>query len=53
MVTNGTIEVFEPGEVAKFTVVIWIEGDDADCLDDYIGGEITISMDFVLETISL
>ena len=30
----------QPGEIDKITLVIWIEGDDPDCLDNLIGGEI-------------
>ncbi len=33
-----------PGETVKFTVVIWIEGDDIDCTDDLIGGTFKIDM---------
>ena len=32
------------GDVIKFTVVIWIEGDDIDCTDDLIGGTFKIDM---------
>jgi hypothetical protein len=27
-----------PGDIHKYTVVIWLEGDDPDCTDDLIGG---------------
>ena len=46
IVTQGAVADFEPGEVTKYTVVIWIEGDDPDCLDDLIGGELKVAMDF-------
>lgn len=36
---------FAPGEIDKFTVVIWLEGDDPDCVDAIIGGEIKMQMD--------
>lgn len=32
--------LFNPNEVDKYTIVIWLEGDDPDCLDDILGGEI-------------
>lgn len=35
---------FKPEEVTKFTVVIWIEGDDPDCVDSIIGGQFKIDM---------
>ena len=33
-----------PGEFDKVTVVIWIEGDDPDCVDALIGGQIKMHM---------
>ena len=35
---------FKPKEVTKFTVVIWIEGNDPDCVDDKLGGEFKVDM---------
>jgi len=46
IVTQGTSGEFAPGDITKYTVIIWIEGDDPDCLDDLIGGELKIAMDF-------
>jgi hypothetical protein len=46
IITQGQRGNFGPGDVTKFTVVIWIEGDDPDCLDDLIGGELKVAMDF-------
>jgi len=37
-------QLFQPGEVDKFTIVIWIEGDDPECIDDLIGGEMKMHM---------
>ena len=31
-------------EIDKYTIVIWIEGDDPDCLDNLLGGEIKMHM---------
>lgn len=45
---GGQIDV-EPMEVHKYTVVIWLEGDDPDCTDDLIGGTMGVEMDFRLE----
>ena len=36
----------QPGEVDKYTVVLWIEGSDPECNDNILGGEIKISMNF-------
>ena len=35
---------FKPGDVHKYTVVIWIEGNDRECVDDIIGGEVKMRM---------
>ena len=39
-------EDFDPGATNKYTVVIWLEGNDPDCVDDIIGGVIKMQMDF-------
>ncbi len=36
---------FTPGSVDKFTVVIWLEGDDPECNDNLLGGEIKMHME--------
>ena len=33
-----------PEEVHKYTVVIWLEGDDPDCTDELIGGHVGMEM---------
>ena len=38
------IENFAPQEIIKFTVVIWLEGNDIDCLDWMIGGKLKADM---------
>ena len=35
---------FTPGDIDKFTVVVWLEGDDPDCVNAIIGGEIKMHM---------
>ena len=44
-------EAIQPEEVDKFTVVIWLEGDDPDCIDDLLGGEIKMHMEITEEHI--
>ena len=39
---------FLPGDITRFTVVIWIEGDDPECLDDIIGGKFKVKMDIAI-----
>ena len=42
---------FQPEDVDRFTIVIYLEGDDPDCKDELIGGEIKMHMDIVEEHI--
>ncbi len=44
-VARGRIDTFKPGDKTKYTVVIWIEGNDPDCVDWLIGGKVQLSMD--------
>lgn len=44
VIAKDVIKNFSPNEVTKFTVVIWLEGDDPDCKDDIIGGEFKVDM---------
>ncbi len=44
-IAKGRVEDFQPGDITKFTVVIWIEGNDPDCIDWLIGGELKVEMD--------
>lgn len=38
----------EPGEYHKYTVVLWLEGDDPDCTNELIGGHLGYEMYFEL-----
>ena len=42
---------FKPGDIDKFTIVIFIEGDDPDCVDSLIGGEMKMHMEITEEHI--
>lgn len=44
-------ENFKPGDINKYTVVIWIEGYDQQCVDDIIGGEVKMHMSLTEEHI--
>lgn len=44
-------ENFAPGDRDKFTIVIWLEGDDPDCVDSIIGGELKLEMNITDEHI--
>lgn len=40
------VENFKPGDINKYTIVIWLEGNDPECTDNILGGEIKIHMAF-------
>jgi hypothetical protein len=40
---------FAPGDIDRFTIVIWIEGDDPDCTNALLGGELKMHMDITEE----
>ncbi len=42
---------FRPGDIDKFTIVIYIEGDDPDCVNELIGGEMKMHMEITEEHI--
>lgn len=48
VITSGIQTEVEPMEVHKYTVVIWLEGDDPDCTNEKIGGYAGIDMKFQL-----
>lgn len=43
-IVREQVKEFKPGDVTKFTVVMWIEGDDPDCIDDLLGGSLKSDM---------
>lgn len=45
-------ENFKVGDIDKYTVVIWVEGDDPECKDELIGGEIKMHMNITEEHLS-
>ncbi|MBE6869573.1 MAG: hypothetical protein E7494_12590 [Ruminococcus albus] len=51
VVMRNKREKFEPKAKDKYTVVIWLEGNDPDCTDELIGGTLKLGMDFkIVET---
>ncbi len=48
VVVSGVVEGLEPMEVRKYTVVIWLEGDDPDCTNELIGGHLGAEVLFEL-----
>ncbi len=48
-VVDKRIDGFKPGDKTKFTVVVWIEGNDPECLDPKIGGTVKLDMNIRIE----
>lgn len=46
VVFNNTREGLEPGETDKYTIVMWIEGEDPECIDDIRGGYVKLEWFF-------
>lgn len=46
IICTDTREALQPGEIDKFTVVIWLEGEDPECIDDILGGHVELIMKF-------
>lgn len=44
VMAKGRVDGFLPEAITKFTVVIWIEGNDPDCIDWLIGGQLKVDM---------
>lgn len=43
-VVKKRIDNFAPGDVTKYTVVIWLEGNDPECVDRILGGTMKVDM---------
>jgi hypothetical protein len=46
IITQQHEQNFKPGDINKYTIVIWLEGNDSDCNDNILGGEIKMHMEF-------
>ncbi len=46
IVKTDAREAIQPQEIDKYTVVIWLEGEDPECIDDILGGSIEMIMNF-------
>jgi len=51
LVAQDNVQNFGPGDINKYTIVLWLEGSDPECTDNILGGEIKIHMDFKSEII--
>ena len=48
VITSGFQTEVAPMDVHRYTVVIWMEGDDPECTNDKIGGHVGMQMDIAL-----
>ena len=46
VITRGKEKGVKAGDVHKYTVVLWLEGDDPDCVDALIGGHLGVEMNY-------
>lgn len=49
-IVKKDISNFKPGDVTKYTVVIWLDGDDPECLDNILGGQFKVDMEMTVVT---
>lgn len=50
VVFESTNKRLKTDEIIKYTLVIWLEGDDPECLDNIRGGNVKMSMTFSAES---
>ncbi len=48
-VVKKTIQDFKPGDITKYTVIIWLEGNDPECVDRILGGQMKVDMEMSVE----
>ncbi len=53
LVAMNHIENFGPGQIDKYTIVMWVEGSDPECTDNILGGEIKVHMEFNSEFVEV
>ncbi len=44
LVAQGIRYAMEPGEIHKYTIVMWLEGDDPDCNNELVGGHLGLEI---------
>jgi archaellum component FlaG (FlaF/FlaG flagellin family) len=45
-IMNGEITNFKPYQIKKYTIIVWLEGQDPDCTDEILGGKIKLRLLF-------
>ena len=46
VITKNYKTNFKPGDMHKYTVLIWLEGNDPECVDSILGGNMNLEMSF-------
>ena len=46
VVMTETVKNFEVGDVDRYTVVVWLEGEDPECVNDIMESEVKLKMEF-------
>ena len=46
IIMSEDVTNFKPNDIDKYTIVLWIEGEDPDCTDNILGGEFKVRMNF-------
>lgn len=49
-VMNSDFFPLEQDEIIKYTIVIWLEGQDEQCVDEILGGQVKIAVEFAAES---
>lgn len=49
IVARESFTKFEPGQIKKFSVIMWLEGYDPDTNDEVLGGRIKLQMNFAID----
>ncbi len=44
IITEERFYAYQPEQITRFTIVIWLEGDDPDCIDNILGGQFKVDM---------
>lgn len=45
-VMNSQLYPLGVGQIIKYTIVIWLEGQDEQCVDDILGGQVKLAVEF-------
>ena len=46
LVVRQKVSNFKPDEIHKYTLVMWVEGNDPECTNNILGGELKAHFDF-------